>query len=276
MWKCRRCNKENQDSEEKCINCGNGKTMDYTGHRSVSRLCPEMTNNWKKKKEKPMLMADCMGDDEAVFGSKLLRREVCEIDFVKMNLASIPSGAWDVSKDQDRTIWAWKKETPEGYTLYIGSEKGVYANKNCEDLFCYYLNVKKINFNNLFDTGHVTNMVGMFSHCESLIALDLNNFDTRNVTNMVGMFKGCKTLQALEVSRFNTGSVEDMGGMFYGCESLEELDVSRFDTRNVTDMSWMFDGCKSLKSLDVSRFNSANVEDAGNMFYGCEKLRYYY
>ena len=149
MWKCVRCNKENQDSAEKCINCGHGKTMDYTGHRSVSRLRPEMTNNWKKKKEKSMLMAGYMGNDKAVFGSKLLRKEVCKIDFVKMNLASIPSGAWDVSKDQDRTIWAWKRETPEGYTLYIGSEKGVYANKDCDYLFCDYLNVKKINFNNL-------------------------------------------------------------------------------------------------------------------------------
>ena len=272
MWKCRRCNKENQDSEEKCINCGHGKTMDYTGHRSVSRLRPEMTNNWKKKKEKPMLMADCMGDDEAVFGSKLLRKEVCEIDFVKMNLASIPSGAWDVSEDQDKTIWAWKKETPEGHILYIGSEKGVYANENCEDLFCCYVNVKKINFHNLFDTSRVTNMGGMFWHCESLIALDLNNFDTRNVINMESMFDGCKTLQALDVSRFNTGSVENMWHMFSECESLEELDVSRFDTRNVTDMSRMFYDCKSLKSLDVSRFDVGNVENMGYMFSRCESL----
>ena len=272
MWKCIRCNKDNQDSAEKCINCGHGKTMDYTGHRSVSRLCLKITDNWKKKKEKPMLMADCMGDDEAVFGSKLLRREVCEIDFVKMNLASIPSGAWDVSEDQDKTIWAWKKEIPEGHILYIGSEKGVYANENCEDLFCCYVNVKKINFHNLFDTSHVTNMGGMFYHCESLIALDLNNFDTRNVTNMEWMFDGCKTLQALDVSRFNTGSVENMWHMFSECESLEELDVSRFDTRNVTDMSRMFDDCKGLKSLDVSRFDVGNVEDMGYMFYGCESL----
>ena len=272
MWKCIRCNKENQDSAEKCINCGHGKTMDYTGHRSVSRLCLEITNNWKKKKEKPMLMADCMGHDEAVFGSKLLRRGVCEIDFVKMNLASIPSGAWDVSEDQDKTIWAWKKETPEGHILYIGSEKGVYANENCKDLFCCYVNVKKINFHNLFDTSRVTNMAGMFLYCESLIALDLNNFDTRNVTNMYSMFDGCKTLQALDVSRFNTGSVEDMRHMFRECESLEELDVSRFDTRNVTDMRWMFFGCKSLKSLDVSRFDVGNVEDMGYTFWECESL----
>ena len=272
MWKCIRCNKENQDSAEKCINCGHGKTMDYTGHRSVSRLRPEMTENWKKKKEKPMLMADCMGDDEAVFGSKLLRREVCEIDFVKMNLASIPSGAWDVSEDQDKTIWAWKKEIPEGHILYIGSEKGVYANENCENLFYCYVNVKKINFHNLFDTSHATNMGGMFYHCESLIALDLNNFDTRNVTDMSRMFDDCKSLKSLDVSRFDVGNVENMGYMFYGCESLEELDVGKFKTDKVKDMRWMFKDCKSLKSLDVSRFDVGNVENMGYMFYGCESL----
>ena len=299
MWKCVRCNKENQDSAEKCINCGHGKTMDYTGHRSVSRLRPEMTNNWKKKKEKSMLMAGYMGNDKAVFGSKLLRKEVCKIDFVKMNLASIPSGAWDVSKDQDRTIWAWKRETPEGYTLYIGSEKGVYANKDCDYLFCDYLNVKKINFNNLFDTSHVTNMCHMFSECESLEeldvsgfdtgsvedmgamfkdcenlkSLDVSGFDTGNVKNMWAMFRSCKNLKSLDVSGFDTGSVESMQFMFSECEALSELDVSGFDTRNVIDMGYMFYDCKNLEKLDVGEFNTSRVTDMKSMFSGCKKLK---
>ena len=272
MWKCVRCNKENQDSAEKCINCGHGKTMDYTGHRSVSRLCPEMTNNWKKQKEKPMLMADCMGNDETVFGRKLLRKEVCKIDFVKMNLASIPSGAWDVSKDQDRTIWAWKRETPEGYTLYIGSEKGVYANKDCYYLFCDYLNVKKINFNNLFDTSHVTNMCRMFSECESLEELDVSGFDTGSVEGMQFMFSECEALSELDVSGFDTRNVIDMGYMFYDCKNLEKLDVGEFNTSRVTDMKSMFSGCKKLKSLDVSGFDTRNVIDMGHMFYDCKNL----
>ena len=272
MWKCVRCNKENQDSAEKCINCGHGKTMDYTGHRSVSRLRPEMTNNWKKKKEKSMLMAGYMGNDKAVFGSKLLRKEVCKIDFVKMNLASIPSGAWDVSKDQDRTIWAWKRETPEGYTLYIGSEKGVYANKDCDYLFCDYLNVKKINFNNLFDTSHVTNMCHMFSECESLEELDVSGFDTGSVEGMQFMFFECEALSELDVSGFDTRNVIDMRYMFYDCKNLEKLDVGEFNTSRVTDMKSMFSGCKKLKSLDVSNFNTKCVANMEDMFYRCFKL----
>ena len=51
MWKCMRCNKENQDFIENCENCGHGNTMDYIGHRSISRLRPEVVTNWKKKSQ---------------------------------------------------------------------------------------------------------------------------------------------------------------------------------------------------------------------------------
>ena len=47
MWKCIRCEKENQDSEESCTACGHGKTMDYTGHRTLSKISSSVTDNWK-------------------------------------------------------------------------------------------------------------------------------------------------------------------------------------------------------------------------------------
>ncbi len=251
------------------------------------------------EREKPMLMADCLGDNEVVFGSKISRGEVCEIDFVKMNLASIPSGAWDVSDDQSRTIWAWISREADGMSaLKIGSENGVYANINCSELFCKYSNVRRIEFNNLFDTSrttdmgkmfcacknlqnldvsrfetkHVENMASMFLKCKSLLELELTNFKTDKVKNMSAMFDSCENLKSLDVSRFETGSVEDMNCMFAGCEALSELDVSRFDTRNVIDMSWMFDECKSLAALDVSNFKTERVTDMERMFYDCSNL----
>ncbi len=92
-----------------------------------------------------------------------------------MNLASIPSGAWMYQRSDRNNLR--ERETSKD-TLHIGSEKGVYANKDCDYLFCRdYLNVKKINFNNLFDTSHVTNMwVAMFGECESLEEFDVSGF----------------------------------------------------------------------------------------------------
>ena len=53
MWKCIRCEKENQDLAEQCENCGHGRTMDYTGHRVVSKLETEMIGAWKYDQNDP-------------------------------------------------------------------------------------------------------------------------------------------------------------------------------------------------------------------------------
>ena len=92
MWKCVRCEKENQDSTEACVNCGHGRTMDYTGHPTLCRIRPEITDNWKLKKEKPTLMADCIPDQmemPAVFGSDILRNEIVGINFVQCDMDHI-------------------------------------------------------------------------------------------------------------------------------------------------------------------------------------------
>lgn len=53
MWKCKRCEKENPDSEENCVNCGHGKNMDYTRHRVVSKLGLNIVDNWKYNQNDP-------------------------------------------------------------------------------------------------------------------------------------------------------------------------------------------------------------------------------
>ena len=48
MWKCIRCEKENPDSAEVCIYCEHARTMDYTGHRTLCKIRPEITARWKQ------------------------------------------------------------------------------------------------------------------------------------------------------------------------------------------------------------------------------------
>ena len=157
MWKCLRCEKENQDSAEKCTSCGHERTMDYIQYRTLSKVSETTSVNWKRTAsisegiEKPVLMAD--EDSTTAFGSKILRKNIREIEFVKVKKEKVPSGAWDVSEDKKKTIQAWTESTDKGLILKIGSENGVYANPNCKSLFSGYSNVKKIEFNHLFDTS---------------------------------------------------------------------------------------------------------------------------
>lgn len=158
-----------------------------------------------EKKEKPTLMQDSSNKSwivTNVFGKSILRENIHEIEFIKTTKAQVPSRAWDVSADQSNTIWAWVTARPQGTTLYIGSENGVYANPTCERLFMAYTNVKRIKFNNLFDTSRVEDMEDMFSYCRNLEEIDVSGFDTSKVVFMQSMFEECRKLKTLDISNF--------------------------------------------------------------------------
>ena len=321
MWKCIRCEKENPDSAENCMECGHGKTMNYRDYRTLSKVQGSVIEKWKQEqhsseyfkkmgveylqktiecfiksnesnrniqymitaelnkyftvrenKEKPILMAD--GMRKTVFGSNIRREDICEIEFIRISKDIVPDGAWDISADQNRTIWAWTENAENKMLLLkIGSEDGIYANASCAHLFEGYCNTIKIVFHDLFDTSQVTDMSYMFANCEKLKEVDVDSFDTDKVTNMYAMFSNCKKIERVDVSRFNTSNVANMGLMFAICAKLEKLDVSNFDTRKVTSMKTMFCGCSELKELDVRGFDTHLVTDMSSMFLGCKNLR---
>ena len=322
MWKCIRCEKENQDSEEMCAACGHERAMDYTGHRTLAKIPSSVTDNWKSSqntseyfikqgreylqkiieclektsvdsaddienmtvaelknyfktggtdsvKEKHVLRTDY--DEKYVLGSHIERKNIQKIKFVKIKRSQLPESAWDVSSDENETIWAWTEDA--GRILKIGAESRIYANSDCSGLFSDYTEVKAIEFNDMFDTARVTNMSHMFSTCKNLVRLDVAKFNTVLVTDMSSMFCECKNLTELDVTGFDTGSVTDISRMFYQCENLMKLDVTGFDTDRVTDMSAMFKNCENLKELDVTGFDTGRVTNMSWMFEGCENLK---
>lgn len=137
-------------------------------------------------------------------------------------------------------------------------------------------NIKSIKFSHQIDTGNVTDMRGMFCHCNSLVNLDISRLDTRNVTNMNAMFASCYALPSLDVTNFDTGNVTDMSEMFSECYKLTSLDVSNFDTSNVTNMNGMFTSCSTLTSIDLSNFDTNKVANMMNMFYNSYQLKTIY
>lgn len=133
-------------------------------------------------------------------------------------------------------------------------------------------NIKSIKFSHEIDTSNVTNMRGMFYHCNSLIDLDISKFNTTNVTDMSQMFREVNSLVALDISSFDTSNVTDMSNMFQNCYNLTSLDLSNFDTSKVTLMGGMFNVCRSLTNLNISNFDTTNVTDMNRMFSSLYKI----
>ena len=250
-----------------------------------------------------------INEDEENYEYKVFHSEYDKIDILSItfvdNLDDMQKNAWDVSEDGDGSVMAWvvpheDEDSIDGnlYDLYIGADGQIIANKDCGELFVDYDSVKKIDFNECFNTEIVEDMHSMFSGCFVLQEMDISNFNTENAKDMSYMFNNCMALDKIDVTGFDTDKVENMRGMFNGCSSFRELNVDMFDTRNVKNMSSMFRECsaltdmnlenfdtskvKSMQSmfrectelinLDISNFNTEQVTNMGNMFYECKKL----
>ena len=167
----------------------------------------------------------------AVFDSGINRSEIRSISFLgSKDLA--PFFAWDVSEEQDGSVVAWVEGESGNYKLYVAANGRIRV-RSCEELFAFYFNAEKIEFNGVLDTSQVTDMFRMFQGCDNLTSLDLSTFDTSRVTEMSEMFDSCGKLSNLNLSGFNTSRVENMIGMFRGCPKLTRLDLSSFDFSNV-------------------------------------------
>ena len=92
-------------------------------------------------------------------------------------------------------------------------------------IFFHCYSLKSIVFPEAFDTSNVVNMDAMFSHCKSLISLNLSSFDTSKVTRFCFMFNNCFNLKYLNISNFSSDVLKDMNLTFYNLASLIYLNI---------------------------------------------------
>ena len=166
-----------------------------------------------------------------------------DIDFVifQDTLKDLPERTWDASMKQDGSILAWaKRRKPEQGSqiyLYIAAEGGVNAPSDCSNLFADQSGKfapEKLDFNDAFYTGNVTNMSRMFYNCLAR-NIDVSCFDTSNVTDMSGMFCYCENLERLDLSNFDVSNVTDMSNMLWHCGQWKSFWIGNFDTSGVTN-----------------------------------------
>ncbi len=294
MWRCIRCEKENQDVEEKCTGCGHGKTMNYIQHRTLSKVSEYTAENWRISVD-PSEDLRKQGMEHLQKAIEIFERTNTDtIDIWKMTVAEL--------KEYFETGgMASVKEKP--VLMADNDEKYVFRSDILRESI-HKIEFVKINRNQVpnsawdvsgdkngtvwawtEDAGRTLKIgaenqiyanpdcKGLFKNYTEVNEIEFNNMlDTACVINMEDMFNGCKSLSELDVSGFDTSSVTNMNGMFYVCESLLELNVSEWNTGNVTDMSFMFYECKNLMELDVSGFDIANVTNMKAVFYDCEGL----
>lgn len=156
-------------------------------------------------------------------------------------------------------------------TVYISSNKTIYANPESDYFMNNFENIKEVDISNL-DTSKVVNMKYAFNGCSSLKKINTDKLDTSNVENMSSIFANCTSLESVDLSKLNTKNVTDMSTMFFKCSNLKSIDLSKLNTENVTDMSNMFGDCNELTKVNLNDLDTKKVTNMMSMFTNCKNL----
>ncbi len=97
MWKCIRCQKENQDTEENCTGCGHGRTMDYISHRTLAKISRSLSENWKRTNREELRQKRNKPVEQRVENQKKENRKEAE-EFVQEKLADLTNSVKDIEK----------------------------------------------------------------------------------------------------------------------------------------------------------------------------------
>lgn len=157
-------------------------------------------------------------------------------------------------------------------TVYISSNKTIYANPKSDFFMNNFENIKEVDISNL-DTSKVVNMQYAFNGCSSLKKINTDKLDTSNVINMSNIFANCINLESVDLSKLNTKNVTDMSAMFFKCSNLKSINLSKLDTENVIDMGNMFGDCNGLTKINLNDLNTKKVKNMMSMFANCKNLK---
>lgn len=189
-------------------------------------------------------------DNAPDFHNASIRNTITSIEFIDLadTSLSVPKKVdnitvWDLSEKQNESIIAWILENGEEKKLYIAGQGGVLGNNDSSYLFADFPKVKKITFNNLFNTSMVTNMSHLFHNDRSLTELDLKDFNTNKVTDMSNMFSNCNLLKTIYASpTFVTDNVTAFAEMFLNATSLVGGNGTQYDNSFIDKSYAKIDG----------------------------------
>lgn len=139
-------------------------------------------------------------------------------------------------------------------------------NSSMKGLFKDLKNLKTITGLSHLNTENVEDMSELFSGCENLYDVKLNELDTSGVKNIDKMFYNCKTLKKIDLTRNSLLNCETANGIFVGCPKLEEISLPSL--KNIQSMNQAFFevGSFNFNTKLVAELDTINLTSAVSMF----------
>ena len=178
----------------------------------------------------------------------------------------------DITSNNEGKVLVWlETNTTDNtkYNLIIASDGDTYFPTDCSRLFDSYLNVEKIEFNNV-NSSRVTLISYMFNGCEKLANLDLSMLDKDNITSGAQVFGGCTNLSTINLDNWNLK--QSLIG-FLSSMTSSDITISLRNWKLPANWEWyygffnqMSGGNAQIKTIDVSYWDLSNTENISGLF----------
>lgn len=122
-----------------------------------------------------------------------------------------------------------------------------------------------------WNTSKIKYFDKMFSNCQSLAFLDVNNWDMISGYSLNNMF-AYSGITDIDLSKWDTSNISNLSNLFFNCTKLKQIDLHTWNTKSVSTCYWLFRGCSSLEFINIDGWNTCNVYDMDRMFGECPKL----
>lgn len=122
-----------------------------------------------------------------------------------------------------------------------------------------------------WNTSKIKYFDKMFSNCQSLAFLDVNNWDMISGYSLNNMF-AYSGITDIDLSKWNTSNITNLSNLFFECTRLKQIDLHTWNTESVSTCYWLFRGCSSLEFINIDGWNTCNVYDMDRMFGECPKV----
>ena len=165
----------------------------------------------------------------------------------------------DYKKEQMRINPFWRANN---ITPIKRIEFEIRLGKNVHSLAGAFREFEELEYVNIQDTSHVTDMSFMFFRAKSFNQ-PIASWDTSKVTNMGSMFRRAESFNQ-PIGNWNTSKVLDMGSMFRSSRSFNQP-IGNWDTSNVHCMSFMF-CCAEKFNQPIGNWDTSEVITMESMF----------
>ena len=196
--------------------------------------------------------------------------------FIGSKIQYLNLNGWDFrNKNSDAPSLESDLNFPAQYLECVELNNAYFTEKQMYGAFINQKALKTVYLNNA-DASLAQTLTLMFSGCDNLNHVELNNFKIPNVTDMSYFYSYCKSIVSLdEVGFFDLdfSNVTNMKYFFAGCESLIEVNAQNLELPKAQDLSYFISDCDSLVSVDLSGTSIPNATNMYDFLYNCDNLK---